>query len=401
MAAFSVTERPRLTVLRAAWMFDGTSPALVADPMVVIDGTQIVSVGPSGDPPPGADVLELQGATILPGLIDTHVHLAFDASADPVGHLAARSEDQVRAAMRAAGHAALQGGVTTVRDLGDLNYLSLELRGAPDMPTITAAGPPITTPGGHCHFLGGTATSGEAGVRAAVREHAERGSDVIKIMASGGTLTPGTRQDRAQFSTAELRAAVAEAHRLGLPITAHVHATQAIADAVAAGVDGMEHVSFWSADGIDEPGDLIEQIARKRIVVGATVGLRPVPGAIPPPEVLERLPLIIANTQRLYRAGARIVAGTDAGIAPVKPPDAVRHALPQLIQLGMPPVEALTTVTSIAAQVCQLGTRKGRIATGFDADLLIIDGDPITDPDAIHRIRTVLHSGRPIAHPTA
>jgi imidazolonepropionase-like amidohydrolase len=395
-ATARLTDRPRLTVLRAGWMFDGISTALLPDPVVVLDGTRILSVGQQIEPPDGADVVDLGTATLLPGLIDTHVHLGFDASWDPVGHLAARSDEEVQAAMREAGRAALRGGVTTVRDLGDRNYLSLPLRGEPDLPSIVAAGPPITTRGGHCDFLGGTAGPGEAGVRAAVHEHADRGADVIKIMASGGTLTPGTHQEAAQFTAGELRAAVEEAHSLGLPITAHVHATQAIIDAVAAGVDGMEHVSFWSADGVDEPGELIELIARRGIVIGATVGQAPVPGATPPPEVLKRLPFIIANTRRLHQAGAPIVAGTDAGIAPVKPPDVLRHALPQLTQLGMTPAQALRAVTSVAAVVCRLGQRKGRIAAGYDADMLVVDGDPLVDPDAIHRIRAVYRNGRAV-----
>jgi imidazolonepropionase-like amidohydrolase len=394
MAAAILTDRPRLTALRAGWMFDGMSTVLLPDPVVVIDDTRILSVGQRIVPPAGADVVDLGAATLLPGLVDTHVHLGFDASWDPVAHLAARTDEEVQAAMREAGRAALRGGVTTVRDLGDRDYLSLQLRGEPDLPTIVAAGPPITTLGGHCHFLGGTAQPGEAGVRAAVREHAQRGADVIKIMASGGTLTPGTHQESAQFTAGELRAAVEEAHRLGLPITAHVHATQAIADAVAAGVDGMEHVSFWSADGVDEPAELIELIGRRRIVIGATVGQLPVAGATPPPEVLRRLPFIIANTRRLRQAGAPIVAGTDAGIAPVKPPDALRYSLPQLTELDMTAAEALRAVTSVAAGVCRLGQRKGRIAAGYDADLLVVDGDPLTDPDAIHRIRAVYRNGQ-------
>jgi len=393
MTTPTVTERGRLTALRAAWLFDGTGSALIPDPLVVIDGGTIVAVDSGAAAPDGAEVIDLGGAALLPGLVDTHVHLAFDASADPVGALAGRSEDEARDAMIRAGQAALRGGVTTVRDLGDRDYLSLGLRGRPGLPTIVAAGPPVTTPAGHCHYLGGAAEPTEAGVRAAVRDHVERGVDVIKIMASGGTLTPGTYQHLPQFTPELLRAAVDEAHRHGLQVTAHAHAVQAIAAGVAAGADGLEHVSFWTEDSVDAPAELIQLIADRRTIVGATLGMVPVPGMEPPPVVRARIPLMMANMRRMYEAGALIVAGTDAGIGPPKPHDVVRHAPAMLRQIGIGQAEALRMITSVAAGVIGLGHRKGRIAPGFDADILAVDGDPIADPDTLHRIRAVYARG--------
>jgi imidazolonepropionase-like amidohydrolase len=392
-AQLRVAARNRLTVLRAARLFDGTGSALSPDPVVVIEGAAIRAVHSGGAIPDGADVIDLAGATLLPGLIDTHVHLAFDASADPVGALHRRRDTEVLQAMIRAGQTALRGGVTTVRDLGDREYLSLGLRGRAGLPTIVTAGPPITTPGGHCHFLGGAVAPTIDGVRAAVRDHAEQGVDIIKIMASGGTLTPGSRQDLAQFPPEVLRAAVDEAHRQGLRVTAHAHALTAIADAVAAGMDGLEHVSFWTEDGVHAPETLIQLIASSQVTVGLTVGLVPMPGLVPPPEVMMRLPGIMANTRRLHEAGAAMVAGTDAGIAPIKPHDVVRHAPAMLRQLGFSQAEALRTITSYAARVCGLGHRKGRIAPGYDADILAVDGDPVADPEALHRIRVVYARG--------
>ncbi|MQA79689.1 MAG: amidohydrolase family protein [Streptosporangiales bacterium] len=392
------TTTPRATriVLRAARLFDGVTGALVPDPLVLIDGSRICAVDSGVRPPADAAVLDLPGATLLPGLIDTHVHLAFDASAEPVRRLGERTPDEALAAMTAAARAAARGGVTTVRDLGDRDYLALELRGRPGLPTIVAAGPPLTTPGGHCHFLGGATGRGATAVRRAVRDHVERGVDVVKVMASGGNLTPGSRPEDAQFTSAELRAAVDEAHRNGLPITAHAHGISAIAGALSAGVDGLEHVTFWTSDGISAPPELIQHIADCRVIVGATLGVRSVPGATVPPPVAARAQSIRANLRRLRSAGASIVAGSDAGLGAAKPHDAARYAYAALLDIGCSPAEAMRTLTSAAAAVCGLAHRKGRLAPGYDGDIVAVDGDPFADPAAIHRLRAVYVGGRPV-----
>jgi imidazolonepropionase-like amidohydrolase len=397
-----VTERRRLTAIRASWLFDGTDPNLMPYPTVVLDGRTIVSIGSAAPVPDGAAVVDLAGATLLPGLVDGHVHLVFDASADPVSALARRDDAAAFAAMTSFARAAARGGVTTVRDLGDRGYLALGVRRAaaadPSLPEVLAAGPPITTPGGHCHFLGEEAT-GVDGVRAAVRAHAERGVDLIKIMASGGNLTPGSRPELPQYGPAELRAAVDEAHRHNLPITAHAHATQSIVDGLAAGLDFFEHLTFMTADGVDPiPDEVLTALARRTVTVGMTLGFAPVPGAAPPPGMLARRPALVANGRRMLAAGVNMIAGTDAGIAPIKPPDVIRWAIPHFQELGMTVAQALHACTARAASALGLGHRKGHLRPGYDADILAVDGDPLSDPAALHAIRAVYVRGNPLAH---
>ncbi|GAA5131306.1 amidohydrolase family protein [Pseudonocardia adelaidensis] len=383
--------------VRAAALFDGA--ASLGEPVVLISDGCVVDVacGPRASVPADAELVELPGATLLPGLVDTHVHLAFDAGRDPVGALVARADDALLATMADAARAQLRAGVTTVRDLGDRGYLALGLRDGAvpgPLPTIVAAGPPITTPGGHCHFLGGEAT-GVDGVRAAVRERAERGVDVVKVMASGGELTPGSVACEPQFTPDELRALVDEAHRCGLPVTAHSHALDGIRNAVAAGFDGIEHCGFRTADGVEVDPDLVAALARQRVAVGFTGGIAPsdVP---PPPQIRRLLPAFGALYSRMWQEGVLIVLGTDAGIGPSKPHPTLPYAAAHLASLGVPALDVLRTCTATAAQVCGLGERKGRIAPGYDADLVAVPGDPLADLAVLHEPLAVFVRGERI-----
>ncbi|MEU8571244.1 amidohydrolase family protein [Streptomyces pathocidini] len=387
----------RLQAVRAGHLFDGR--AVQGAGTVLIGGGRILDVDTTGAAPPAdAELVDLgTDAWLLPGLIDTHVHLAFDASDDVVGRLVEADDPTLLAGMREAAATALRAGITTVRDLGDRGYLSLVLRqeiadGACPGPHIVASGPPITAPGGHCHFLGGEAAGAEA-VRAAVRERHERGCSVVKVMAGGGALTPGSVAHPSRYGFAELRAAVEEAHRLGLPTAAHVHAGASIVDALAAGFDSLEHVTFLGEAGVEADLLVMHSIVKRGVFVGTTVG--GLPGARPVSAYAAACTDgIRAVHARLHRAGARMTAGSDAGIAPDKPHDVLPYAIAALAELGMTPAQALGAATVEAAAACGLGDRKGRIARGMDADLLAVGGGLLSDLSALREVRAVFREGR-------
>ncbi|WP_199791361.1 metal-dependent hydrolase family protein [Streptomyces sp. 142MFCol3.1] len=384
--------------IHAGSMFDGFS--LSGPATVYVSGDRIVRVDRTGALPAyGSEVIDLgRSACLLPGLIDTHVHLAFDAGPDPVTSLVSASVSELLVHMRAAARSALLAGVTTVRDLGDPGYLSLtlveEMVGHPELgPEILAAGPPLTTPGGHCHFFGGEVEGAEA-LRAAVREHHARGCAVIKIMASGGHMTPDSVAPHAsQYGLADLRVVVDEAHRLGLPVAAHAHGIQAISDAVEAGVDSLEHVSFLSADGIAPDHDLIDTIVRKGTFVSLTLGQDPSAAVQIPEAVAEFVDALLDIYSSLHKHGANVVIGSDAGIGPAKPHNVLPHGVADLTRLGVAPLDALISMTSSAARLCRVEGRKGRIAAGADADILVVTGNPAEDPAAILDVQAVFRAG--------
>lgn len=386
-------------VIRAARLFDGQNVAPARDPAVLVLGGKITAVGDVGSMPPDVEVIDLGDATLLPGLVDAHVHLAFDASPDPVCRLKAATDDELLEGMRAAARTTVTAGVTTVRDLGDRGYLAVRLRaelaGTPaEGPSVLAAGPPITITRGHCWFLGGEA-DGPDGMRAAVREHVEHGVDVIKVMASGGQLTEGSRSHVPQYGPTELRVAVREAHRAGLPITAHGHAGQAIADAVAAGFDSIEHCSFFSAAGVEPRPDVIEALASSGTAVSVTLGF--LPGGSPPADIAARIPALMALLRQLREYGVTMVVGTDAGIGPPKPHGVLPHGVSALVdRLGWSELDALRAATVVAARVCGVAGRKGRLAPGYEADILAVGGDPTRDISALFDVRAVFREGHPV-----
>jgi imidazolonepropionase-like amidohydrolase len=299
--------------------------------------------------------------------------------------------------MRLAAQRALSAGITTIRDLGDRSYLALSLRdwfamGYEPGPRILASGPPLTVTNGHCWFLGGEADD-EAAIRRLIREHASRGVDVIKIMATGGNLTPTVGPHESQYGIAELRAAAEEAHAHALPLAVHAHGPQGIADAVAVGADSIEHCTFFTADGVDADPDVMEAIVNSDSTISMTGAV--VPGAEPGyPAMVRRVEAIVANHAALYRAGARLVCSSDAGVTPSKPHNALPFGVSDFLpRIGMSNAEAIVNVTLTAAQACGIEPLTGSLEPGKDADILVVAGDPLQDIRAIHRVLGVFARG--------
>ncbi|WP_448619305.1 amidohydrolase family protein [Geodermatophilus sp. URMC 65] len=370
--------------------------------VLVEDGT-IVGVEPATAPAPeGCAVTDVPDGTLLPGLVDTHVHLCGDGGPQALEQLPELDPAELDAVVTAAEQATLRAGVTAVRDLGDHHWTVLARAGRGGVgPTVVAAGPPITSPGGHCWSMGGEASGVEA-LRRAVRERAERGAGVVKVMASGGVLTPGTDVTACQFTPEQLQVLVDEAHRLGLPVTAHAHGLAAVERSVAAGVDGIEHCSCLTGTGVRTPPELAAGLAAAGVQVCPTLGRAP--GVDPPPHVQARMDAVgatfeahLSHVARLHRAGVTLLAGTDAGIGPTKPHGSVPQAVADLVgECGVPMAEALTAATSRAARACGLGDRTGRLAAGYEADLLVADGDVRADVTALQRPRVVVSRGREV-----
>lgn len=393
--------------VRAGRAFDGTR-FLPGGATVLVEGDRITGVEPAAfGPPDDVRVTEVDG-TLLPGLVDCHVHLVAagtfpgtPGSLEWAGNAdAAEVHDVVTTSLRAQ----VTAGVTTVRDLGDVDFRALAHRGreSEGLPRVVAAGPPMTIPLGHCHFLGGEVDPDDPDtLHRAIAQRVERGVDVVKVMASGGFLTPGSDQLGAQFDVAPLRVLVEASHAAGLRVLAHTHSVAGAEVALGAGVDGLEHFTCLAGNGAGATPELLDRVAAAGVTVDPTLGNDPSrfpPVSAMPPHVLEMLERLgitdrdehfarmARNSARLREHGIRVVSGLDAGAMPAKPHGHLWRSVAELVKGGWPVDEALATATSVAAEDC--GVDAGRLAPGALADLLVVEGDLAADVTAL---------GRPVA----
>lgn len=368
---------------------------------VLTDGGVINAVGPVHEVQRQASSnvrrSDFPQGTILPGLINCHVHLAFDASKDPVGAVREATDTDLLSGMGVRARQHLAAGVTTVRDLGDRDGLIIQLRdaiGRGDVsgPRILAACAPITPPGGHCHFLGGEVSS-EQEICERIRRNAELGADVIKVMGNGGQMTPdGPSPAESQFSPDELRLIVDEAHAQGLPVAIHAYTADTIATAVDAGVDTVEHCTFRGADGVPDLRDAVAKTMASRGIAASPAlpsGWRRMWEMLGP----ERSQAIAERLRWLMDHGVPMLFGSDAGVPISQHGDPV-STLELYEHIGVPLPAVLELATTASAQHLGLADKTGALRPGLAADLIAVDGDPLQDLQVLRSPRLVLSSGR-------
>jgi imidazolonepropionase-like amidohydrolase len=392
-------------ILRNARLIDGTGSQPRDGVTVIVDDGRIESVRPTsgGDGPddPSATLLDLQGRTLLPGLINAHCHIMFDAGPDPIASVSRL--EVAPAVLKAAkrGEDMLRAGITTGRDLGGYEYGELALRDAfasGDLPgpRLRCAGKVITMTGGHGWPIG-LESDGPDAVRRSARENLKRGADCLKFMATGGVLTPGVEPGASQLDEGELRAGVEEARKVGKRTASHAQGTSGIKNALRAGIDTIEH-------GIYLDDEAIEMMVQRGVVF--------VPTLAAPYQIIEAgeargIPLwaleksrrVVDAHRRSFEwamaAGVTIAAGNDGG-TPFNPSDDLITELRLMVDYGMNTLAALRTATYGSARALGLSEELGTVQVGKFADLIVLDegADPVANITSLAQVETVIRAGR-------
>lgn len=394
--------------VRCGKLLDVPSGRLLANQLVVFDDHGVITA--SGDEasttlPKGIAPIDLSHATCLPGLIDVHTHLTIDPTSNGYEGLGISVP---REAITGAKNArlALHAGFTTVRNVGAGNFTDVALRdgiNAGDVPgpRMLVSGPPLGITGGHCdnnllpfefHYRDSGVADGPWPARAKVREVVKYGADLIKVCASGGVLSKGDQPGTPQYTLEELQAIADEAHKLGRKVAAHAHGTQSIKDAIRAGIDSIEHSSLIDDEGIalaKQHGTyLVFDIYNDDFILseGAKAGM--LLESIEKEKKLGRLQR--ENFRKAFQGGARMAFGTDAGVYPHG--DNARQ-FAKMVEWGMQPIDAIRAATTNAADLIGWPDKVGSLQPGHFADLIAVQGDPLSDVKTLENVKFVLKGG--------
>ena len=405
-------QEPEAIYILAGRVLEVRSGRLLENQVIVVRGERIEQVVPvaAAGIPHGATVIDLTQATVLPGLIDAHDHLTGDHRFHGYRSLGVSVP---RAALYGATNArrTLLTGFTSVRDVGADGYADVALRDAINEgeilgPRLLVSGPALGITGGHCdenllpaeynHRAQGVA-DGPWAARAKVREVVKYGADLVKFCATGGVLSKGDDVGVQQYTLEEMQAIVEEAHKLGRRVAAHAHGAEGIKTAILAGVDSVEHASLIDDEGIRlaraRGTFLVMDIYNDDFILskGAEMGMLP--------ESLEKERQIGQlqrdNFRRAWQGGARMAFGSDGGVYPHG--DNARQ-FAYMVKYGMTPLEAIQAATINAAELLGWSDRVGALEPGKFADLIAVEGNPLTDVTALERVRFVMKGGAAIRH---
>lgn len=373
------------TTLTNVKVWDGFSESIDSGvDAIVLEGGRFSKVG-SSDDLKSSQSRDMGGRFLIPGLIDAHVHMCLNPDIMAPEDQDKPTDEELMAQMVERAGRMVEAGITTARDLGGGRWLELEIRdrinsGDINGPRLICAGQPVTSPGGHCHFWGGEAANAGEAVEVIARQ-LDHGADLIKVMATGGNLTKGSRPVDAQFDAETLGVMVSRARAHNLCVAAHCHGTAGIRNAAEAGVTTIEHCSWVSEEGWAKGFDpeAAGVIADKGIWVSPTVNL----GWKRRIGTGDYESLVRDNFRRLRDAGVTLIASTDAGI-----PRVYHHDLPRAIPVfahfaGLSNVDALRASCSDCAEAIGLGEMTGRIAPGYSADFLLLESNPLDNLDAL------------------
>ena len=404
-ASWAQQTAPTRSVIRAGRLLDLRSGKMLTNQAIVIENDKIVSVGPdSATADASAKLIDLSGKTVLPGLIDAHTHITFDPRFGYDRLAISLPREALIGAKNA--RVTLLAGFTTIRNVGASEFADIALRDAINAgdvpgPRIDASGPALSITGGHCddnllpyewHATEVGVADGVENVQHKVREIIKYGADVIKVCATGGVLSLGDNPQASQYTQEELRAIIADAHRLGRKVAAHAHGAQGILWATQAGVDSIEHGSY-----IDDAGIAAMKEHGTYLVPTLYLGdwfLENAPKTGVPPAMLakakEVMPAARQNVAHAFASGVKVGFGTDAAVYP--------HGLNArefavMVKLGLTPLQAIQAATVNDADLLGWSDRVGVIEPNHYADISAVDGDPLQDVTTLERVKFVMKGG--------